>query len=340
MGTKPETDFIQDTIRISNKDIPVKVGLIEQAALRFYPENPRIYSIVGADTGEPSQEEVQKKLQDMDHVKGLYQSIKANGGLTDPLLVRDGDFVVLEGNSRLAAYRLLAKGDPVRWGKVKCQILPKDIPDREIFTLLGEYHIIGKKDWAPFEQAGYMYRRCERHAVSPETVAREIGLSAEKVCKDVEVYKFMLEHEESDITRWSYYYEYLSHRPLQKARKQYPELDKLVVRKIRDNEIAKAVDVREKLNIIAKSEKALKAFVSGKKDFEHAYESAQSRGAGDAWYSRLNKFRTHIADLDFVENLKDMQQPVRDKCIFELRKIGKLCESILKKFDRDRGKEV
>lgn len=30
-------------------------------------------------------------------------------------LKRNGDYVVLEGNSRLAAYRLLAEKDPVKW---------------------------------------------------------------------------------------------------------------------------------------------------------------------------------------------------------------------------------
>ena len=49
----------------------------------------------------------------MDHVKQLVQSIRANGGLTDPLIVQDGEFVVFEGNSRLAAYRLLARLDPL-----------------------------------------------------------------------------------------------------------------------------------------------------------------------------------------------------------------------------------
>ena len=56
----------------------------------------------------------------MDHVKGLVHSIRTHGGLIDPVLVRDTDYVVLEGNSRLAAYRLLAKIGPYSMGTHSC----------------------------------------------------------------------------------------------------------------------------------------------------------------------------------------------------------------------------
>lgn len=54
---------------------------------------------------------------------------KQNCGLIDSLIVRDGDFTVLEGNNRLAAYRLLCRTDAVTWGKVKCKLLPADIDE-------------------------------------------------------------------------------------------------------------------------------------------------------------------------------------------------------------------
>ena len=40
-----------------------------------------------------------------------------------------GDMVVLEGNSRLAAYHYLAGQDQNRWGKVRCTLLPADIDE-------------------------------------------------------------------------------------------------------------------------------------------------------------------------------------------------------------------
>ena len=95
-------DFI-DSITLNGKEILYKDRILLNSELRYFPENPRIYSIVCDGNGYPSQEEIEERLSSMDHVNQLIQSIKANGGLIDPLLVRDGDYLVLEGNSRLAA---------------------------------------------------------------------------------------------------------------------------------------------------------------------------------------------------------------------------------------------
>ena len=150
-----------EKLTIGKADYNIREEELLHADLKFYPENPRVYSFLDVANGVPDQETIEEVMTDMDHVKQLKESIKANGGLIDPLIVRDGDFVVLEGNSRLAAYRILQKQDPIKWAKVKCKILPSDISDKAIFTLLGQYHIIGRKDWSPYEQAGYLYRRRE-----------------------------------------------------------------------------------------------------------------------------------------------------------------------------------
>ena len=81
------------------------------------------------------------------------------GGLLEPIIVRRN--VVLEGNSRLAAYRMLAEKDPIKWADIRCNVLPDDTSDDVVFSLLGTLHIIGKTPWSPFEQAGYLYRRTQ-----------------------------------------------------------------------------------------------------------------------------------------------------------------------------------
>src|SRR5262249_50674113 len=138
-----------NTILIRGEEIPVTDKTLEQAKLRFYPENPRVYSVLHSDGEAPSQDEIQQRLLQMEHVKQLIQDIRLNGGLIEPLIVRDGTLEVLEGNSRLAAYRSLAKSDPVKWGYVKCTVLPHSIDESLVFALLGQFHIKGKKDWAP-----------------------------------------------------------------------------------------------------------------------------------------------------------------------------------------------
>lgn len=113
-----------ETLLIRGVEVPVSTTTLPQAELRFFVDNPRVYSIVRVDGEEPSQADIERKLLEMDHVKALIQDIKRDGGLTDPVVVRAGGLEVLEGNSRLAAYRALAKIDPIKWGRMKVRLLP------------------------------------------------------------------------------------------------------------------------------------------------------------------------------------------------------------------------
>ena len=323
------------TLTVNGREIPVRDCLRHQADLRFYPENPRIHSFVFAEGNELSQDEIEKKLCQLDHVKQLVQSIVANDGLLDPLIVREGDNVVLEGNSRLAAYRLLNRGNAIKWGEVKCALLPSDISEDLVFALLGEYHIIGRKDWAPYEQAGFLWRRNKRHSVLPETMAKEMGLSVKAINHLIEVYSFMVEHEQDDPQRWSYYDEYLKSRAIKQVRDDRPEFDEVIVGKIGSGEIAKATDVRDKVVKIAsvkgkRKSKILRDFVDTPGSLDACYEQALEGGASNVLLKRLTKFRTQIADPDTKKELHNMAKAQLDQCKFELRKIEQRVGDLLK----------
>lgn len=318
--------FTAGTLTLRGQEIPVKNCLMRQADLRFYSDNPRIYSLVFAEGHELSQKEIEKRLGELDYVKQLLQTIKANGGLIDPLMVREGDNVVLEGNGRLAAYRLLNRGDAIRWGEVKCVLLPGDIREDLVFALLGEYHIIGRKDWAPYEQAGFLWRRNKSHGVLPEKMGKEMGLSVKGINHLIKVYSFMVDHGEDNPQRWSHYDQYLSSRSIAKVRDMMPDFDKAVVRKINSGEIAKAVDVRDKLGKIASMKgkakgRVLRRFVNDEDSLEACYEQAVEGGASNVLLKRLIKFRIQIAEHDTKTQLQNMPKQQRDKCRYELKKI-------------------
>ena len=113
---------------IGNQQVNVVETELKQSELLFYPENPRVYNALHGIVGEnPSQDEIQRHMQSLDSVKLLKLSIEANGGLLEPIIVRKN--IVLEGNSRLAAYRLLAKIDPIKWGKIKANVMPDETPE-------------------------------------------------------------------------------------------------------------------------------------------------------------------------------------------------------------------
>jgi hypothetical protein len=332
-------ESILETKTIGGKEYSVKLAALPQQKLKFYPENPRIYSLMVTEEGEePDQLEIEKKLSQMEHVKQLIQSIKANGGVLEPLIVRDGDYVVLEGNSRLAAYRVLAKGDPIKWGRIKCELLPGDITDDAIATLLGEYHIVGRKDWAPYEQAGHLWRRNKKHNIAIEVIAQELGISIQKIRHLVNVYDFMVENNEQNSAKWSYYDEYLKSRFVQQKRSEYPNLDNVFVKKIKKNIIPKAEDVREKVTMICKvGGKTLNTFMCRETAFDECYKSALDRGVDNHLLQRIKKFKELVFENDTKTELLEMEDTHYKKSIYELKKISQRLEVLVPAVINKRG---
>ena len=79
-------DAIQeDVIILRGRELKISVAYVDQMTLRFYAENPRIYSSIWRDGGpEPTQAEIFDVLSKRENVREvLVPSIRANGGLID-----------------------------------------------------------------------------------------------------------------------------------------------------------------------------------------------------------------------------------------------------------------
>jgi hypothetical protein len=330
---------VRGTLRIRGIDIPTITKDVEQSKLQFFVDNPRIYSFVRADGNLPTQSEICDELLQHEHVRILKEDIVANGGLIDPLIVRAGDFVVLEGNSRLAAYRFLASKDPIKWGKVRCTLLPANIDEKLVFALLGQYHIKGKKDWVPYEKAGFLFRRHKGHQIELSTVATEIGILASEAKHLVSVYEFMIAHKDTDREHWSYYDEYLKSNRIKRARDEYSTFDAFVVDEVKSGRIPKAMELRDKLpTICAASGKILKRYVERKISFSDAYEDAVDSGGENPAYKKLRRFRTWLASQDTEEDLLEANKTVRDKALFELKEIEKRSRKLKDILEKSKAK--
>lgn len=333
--TNKSQQMPRDSILIRGREVPVVSRNIEQSKLKFYAENPRVYSVLHGNGEVPTQEEIQERLLKMEHVKALIHDIRINKGLMEPLIVRDVTLDVLEGNSRLAAYRFLAKTDPVKWGYVKCTMLPHDIDDSLVFALLGQFHIKGKKDWMPYEQAGFLYRRFKKHDANLKTLALEIGMSAKRVRHLVDTYEFMVTNDEENTDRWSYYDEYLKSNKIRRAREQHPELDSAVIEMVRDGEIERAMDLREQLPVICSSPKILSKLLSGAYVFSDAYEAAVRAGGDTAQLKTVKKFREWVTRPQVQHRLLEFDGKIRNNVIFELRKIESKVRHLLMVLEKE-----
>lgn len=322
-----------ENLTIGKRDYLVTIAELNQADLLFYTENPRVYSTLNVAGGEPTQEEIEEHMCNLDHVKQLKVSIESNGGLIDPLIVRDGDFTVLEGNSRLAAYRLLCKTDAIKWGKVKCKVLPADIDDAAIFALLGQYHIIGRKDWDPFEQANYLYRRHQQTRLPVEYMAQELGISAQKANAMINVISFMIEHGDLNKRNWSHYEEYLKNGGIKKYRETNPDMDETIVEAIKTGAIHEAKDMR-KLGDIAKvgdkqSKKIMQKIATGEVDIYEGYSEVQDAGKLDDVVKHLKKFKQYINDDSIEKQIRSSDETYK-QALFEIGKIIKRLEKLSK----------
>ena len=274
-----------------------------------------------------------------DRIKQLKESIKSNGGLIEPVFVRDGDMVVLEGNSRLAAYRLLNKQDPIKWAKLKVTLLPADIPDSAVFTLLGQFHIIGRKDWNPYEQAGYLYRTINDSNKPIEILATELGITTSYIKKLIDVYEYMIEHDDNHPSKWSYYEEMLKNRGIKKAFDEVPGLEDKIVSDIKNNNIRMAIDIR-KLGDVSKvndklSRKILKDIAMGEEDIYSGYDIVASSGKMDNNFQFITNFRKKIQEDSYADKL--LKDENLNNIEFELKKIDKLVKNMLAKIENNKN---
>jgi hypothetical protein len=296
-------------ITVQNETIEFREREMKVDDLKFWPENPRVYSALRLKLmgEEPSQKDIEEVMTSLENVKRLRSSIKAVGGLTHPLFVRNG--VVIEGNSRLAAYRLLCRVDKIRWAKVRCNVLPDDMSDDLVFALIGSIHIDGVTEWTPFEQAGYLFRHLQKSKKPIEAIAKDCGLTPSKSKQYVKVYETMLANDDTDQSKFSYYLEMLKNGDITSKSAKNPELNLIdtLCQKIKSGTITKANELRDIAKLAkadsADANMALKAYLNDEESLSSAVakvsEEDKKRHARDV----ASKFREFLTNANYVVQL-------------------------------------
>ena len=172
-----------------------EIKQIETKWLEFDPENPRFYRLndkAGSDTA------VIEEMLDDESVQDLMLSIGEQGYFPgEPLLVvkKGKKYVVVEGNRRLAAVKLLngelsapkKKEKSVQFILDEALEKPKKLPcliydNREdVLRYIGYRHITGVKEWDSLSKAKYLkelsdtfYKGVEKDTLF-KSLAKEIG---------------------------------------------------------------------------------------------------------------------------------------------------------------------
>ena len=332
--------------KIRKKEVPYLETQVPVERLAFYPENPRIYSQF-AGSGDRTQENIQIKLESMEHVRELRSQIDRDSQVNEPLfcvpvspeseLHGKYEYQVLEGNSRLAALRMNKK-DSLPPSHVACNIFDFSAysaheTESLIFSLLGQFHIIGKTNWRSYENGAYIYRRFKNHGVQVEDIAKEIALSPTKVRDMVAAFQMMIDAEDDNTSRWSYYEAYASSRKLKNLKENVPEFHDRVVSLIKADKFPRALDMRDKLPDIMRNKRAKKIFFDENEaePFEEALAVADISGDTDAVFKRLQRFRNDLATSQTKGQITKLLQSdsSRGRTEYELNQIVKSANLLL-----------
>lgn len=328
-----------ERITVGGKDIECKICDIDIFDLEYYHENPRVNYILSRYTIPITQDIIEKELWDQDSVKDLYQDIQKNKGLIEEIYVKGNQ--VIEGNSRLCAYRHLykkaTKEDQKLWATIRCKLLPDDICEEQIFLLLGTFHIKRKAQWKPFERAGYVYRMVKKLEKTVKQIADDLNESDNEIQSDVDSYKTMLDHKITDLDKFSYFKEYFKNGDLKKLRNNDPTLDNKLIGWVNNGDIPDAQQVRN-LPKILNDKKAGPKFIGGLLNFEEAFLLTIKRNPEyeSSFYKQLKKTRKIIknAKIHVIKEEITKDSKKRAEIEYFVKDVGRFADNlrIIKKY--------
>jgi len=260
----------QEQTRGDGRDLVIKMGSAPVDALTPDPKNRRLFSIQkSVYDGEPlSAEQCFDELWKMNSVKQLYNSILTAGGITEPLYVTHKGKVI-EGNERLTCLNRISMAldaggifedeQAVLLGNliqnVPIKILPDDTSEREKLSMLASWHLGGKDEWDPVNQARTLWEMNNIHGFTATDIGYTLRKSRTWVHQRLKAYEWSQEyfdrHGTWDKTNHFSYFEELYKRrnALKKGENPFNVEDQENLHQFMDwvatNQIPRALEVRK-----------------------------------------------------------------------------------------------
>lgn len=312
----------QPTIAIMGQDIPAQHDSIDINQLLFLPDNPRVYAAIREMqdfddlTTDEKQQRIYEHLLREPSVKNLIPEIQRDGGLQEPIVVRHDTRQVIEGNSRLAAYRKLHEGGDSQWASIRC-IVVTSLTDDQQTRLLGQAHLHGKTEWSPYAKSLFCYRWVVEQKQDISTLADLSGFSALDIKKHVKIITLMQENNDNTHSNYSYYDVLVRNRAISSAIEGRETLRDTLLTHIKTEGFT-AQQMRNCLPTVLAKPKILKKFESGDVTLEDAYDRAKISGA----QRQLKKTRESLDDIE-LNDVKALEQHELKAVRQVIKRIGK-----------------
>lgn len=146
------------------------------------------------------------------NIQDLIDSFRSNGFLrVDQILVRsllDGGYLVVEGNRRIAALKVLQSDyegrgielgrlDPADFAQVPV-VIYNSADEVHHLTLMALKHISGNRKWGEWNQAQLLQELHEKHGLSEDEICRRIGISKVELRRSLRALAMVADYKSSD----------------------------------------------------------------------------------------------------------------------------------------------
>ena len=176
--------------------------LIDIENIRLDVANPRIADRLTRMTG--SEEEMQEFIKE--HLAGdtgnsepgpscleLKKSIKQSNGIIEPIIIldnKDGTYLCVEGNTRLAIYFKFSESEEYSnektWKSIP-SLVHKELSPADIDALRLQAHFVGKKEWTPYAKGRYITNLINK-GMKIEEIKEIVGGSDSKIRNNYQAY--------------------------------------------------------------------------------------------------------------------------------------------------------
>lgn len=287
------------TISIMKEEVPAEHLSIDIDKLYFLPDNPRVYAVTRKMQGfselsnEEKQHTIYESLLKEQSVKSLIPQIKQDGGLQEPIIVRWDTQEVIEGNSRLAAYRKLSDENPGddRWTQIKCLVVKSLTSDQQT-RLLGQIHLHGKTEWSKYAKKLSCYRWVIEDEKDISDLAELYGITTAEIEKNVKTIQLMLRNNDSEASNISFYDLLIRNQVISSAIAGNKSLEDTILSQIKAKQITSG-QMRDRLPVIIPKRRILKKYQEGTISLEDAWDRAKISNV----QQRLKKIRERLDDI-------------------------------------------
>ena len=330
-----------NTTPINGRRVPYRDDVIDIDQLQFWDANPRVYASVrgvpGWHEADPMrrQQIIAERMEKEESTRSVLEGLRLHQGQQEPLIVDLRGNIVIEGNSRLAALRVLAREDPADWGAAICRCY-NDLTEEERCALLSEMHVIGKTEWNPYVKAATYWRQHHELKWELPKIAQMNRTNVAKVRTELATVELMAKENELNERKYSWYNVLTSTRDIKQEFENNAEFQSRVLTIVRNaspeapDPVERASNAfRDGLKALVKKKRPLRKFCSGSKTLQEAVEAAQMSTLS----AKLRKARSVLGEINSTDFV-GLSRPELNEAVRTFKRLRKNIDNIAKCFDK------